>query len=227
MREPFIVLENIKRVYETKKEKVVALNGVTINVYQGDRIAILGRSGSGKSTLINILGCVDGVYEGNYYLDNKSISTLSQQDKAHLRNEYFGYIFQEYELVESLSVFENVCIPLEYNKKIKKQEYHGLVDELLEKVGLLNKKNSLVAHLSGGQRQRVAIARALINRPKIILADEPTSSLDAQTAQEVIDLIVSLLREEDILLFVSHSQFDYAHFNRVLHVEEGKIKEVK
>lgn len=225
MSDSVIVLKKVSKIYRVKNSEVEALHNVDLNVRKGDRILITGQSGSGKSTLINIIGCVDNAYMGNYYFYNQDSKLLKDKDRARVRNEEFGYIFQEYELVESLSVYDNIKIPLEYSKKTKKQEHHQMILDMLNKIGLKHKEKVLVKHLSGGQRQRVAIGRALINNPNIILADEPTSSLDDETADEIIALIFSLLDEKRILILISHQNLNSQLFNRYLQLDNGRIIE--
>lgn len=227
MSETVLLLKDVNRVYKTKVNKVCAVKDVTIKLYPGDRILIKGKSGGGKSTLINILGCIDSAYTGQYLYEDKNMNKLREKEKAQFRNQNCGYIFQEYELIESLNVYENIAIPLQYSKKYSKHEKPEVIREMLKKVGLPDKEKTLVKHLSGGQRQRVAIARALINEPKLILADEATSSLDEDTGNEIMMLILSLLKPDSILIFVGHHVHKEECFQRRFFMEQGELIEEK
>lgn len=227
MSKAILQLKDVKRVYKTSANEVCALKGVTVELYPGDRVLIKGKSGGGKSTLINILGCIDSAYTGKYFYEDQDMKKLKEREKAQFRNQNCGYIFQEYELIESLNVYENVAIPLQYSKKYSKNDKVEIIREMLKKVGLPDKEKTLVKHLSGGQRQRVAIARALINEPKLILADEATSSLDEETGNEIMMLILSLLKPENILIFVGHHVHMEECFQRRFIMEEGSLTEVK
>jgi putative ABC transport system ATP-binding protein len=164
---------------------------------------IIGESGSGKSTLLNIIGLLDRGYEGNYIIGGKNAKEYSNRDQAVMRNKMFGYIFQEYALLESENVYDNVKVPLLYSD-VKRQKFREYIEESLSQVGLKDFMKKKVKYLSGGERQRVAIARALVNKPKVILADEPTGSLDSKNRKQVLDIIYNYLDETRVLIFVTH-----------------------
>lgn len=221
-----IEIKELNKEYKNKIQNVIALKDVSITLYEGDRIYISGKSGAGKSTFINIIGFIDNAYEGSYKYNGVEVKTLKEKEKAKYRNEKFGFIFQEYELIENISVYDNIRIPLEYNNKFKRKEHKDIILNILDKIDLSDKEKIKVKYLSGGQRQRVAIARALINKPSIVIADEATSALDDNTTEEIINLINNLLEENSILIFVSHQKVK-AKFNRYLKIEEGKLTEIK
>lgn len=196
-------LRNVNRIYETDGLRKQALKDITIKISSGDQIMILGASGSGKSTLLNIIGLLDKGYEGQYLIDGIERKTLTEKEQATLRSLLFGYVFQDFVLVENETIFENVRIPLIYST-IEKSKHKAMIETALEGVGLAGMSRKRVKYLSGGERQRVAIARALVNQPKIVIADEPTGSLDQITREQVLDIIYNYLDEDKILLFVTH-----------------------
>ncbi|NLL75290.1 MAG: ABC transporter ATP-binding protein [Erysipelothrix sp.] len=196
-------LRNVNRIYETDGLRKQALKDITIKISSGDQIMILGASGSGKSTLLNIIGLLDKGYEGQYLIDGIERKTLTEKEQATLRSRLFGYVFQDFVLVENETIFENVRIPLIYST-IEKSKHKAMIETALEGVGLAGMSRKRVKYLSGGERQRVAIARALVNQPKIVIADEPTGSLDKITREQVLDIIYNYLDEDKILLFVTH-----------------------
>ncbi len=196
-------LRNVNRIYETDGLRKQALKDITIKISSGDQIMILGASGSGKSTLLNIIGLLDKGYEGQYLIDGVERKTLTEKEQATLRSRLFGYVFQDFVLVENETIFENVRIPLIYST-IEKSKHKAMIETALEGVGLAGMSRKRVKYLSGGERQRVAIARALVNQPKIVIADEPTGSLDQITREQVLDIIYNYLGEDRILLFVTH-----------------------
>lgn len=198
-----LVLENVDRVYTKDGYKTQALSDICVSFQDGDQVMIIGESGSGKSTLLNTIGLLDRGYTGNYYIDGKSAKEYSHKEQALMRNKIFGYIFQEYALLESESVYDNVKVPLLYSD-VKKNMYREYIEESLSQVGLSDMINKKVKYLSGGERQRVAIARALVNKPRVILADEPTGSLDSKNRKQVLDIIYNYLDATKILIFVTH-----------------------
>lgn len=215
-------LQGISKSYNKKTEPLKVLEDINLTVKEGERIIITGASGAGKSTLLNILGLVDNDFEGEYLLDGKSYKKLKEKEISKLRNETFGFIFQEYALIEEDTVFDNVKIPLLYSDE-KRRNYRKRVIEILERVGLQEKIDKKVCLLSGGERQRVAIARALVNNPQIILADEPTSSLDDERAKQIIDIIYNYLDETSILLLVTHDLQRLSGINeKIIRLEKGR-----
>lgn len=221
-----LTLENINRVYTTEDQSVHALKSCTIEFNSGSQYMIVGHSGSGKSTLLNILGLLDTGYSGNYFIDNVSMRKLTHQQKAYYRNKVFGYIFQEYALVEYETVYNNVQIPLLYSSVPTSQHGH-YIDEILQKVGLIDVKNKLVRYLSGGQRQRVAIARSLVNKPSIILADEPTGSLDDKNRAIILDILYDYMDETKILCFVTHDlEKNRRGIQHVIYISDGELSTI-
>jgi len=204
--------------------EVHALKKVNLEIEEGESVAIMGVSGSGKSTLLNILGCMDKATEGEYYLNDVKIDAYSEKKMAALRNECFGFVMQDFALIERRTVFENVMLPLHYSKRYKKGKKER-VEEVLKQVGMLEKKDQLALRLSGGQRQRVAIARALANDAKILLCDEPTGALDQKTGQEIIDIFSELNKKGKTVIIVTHDEKVAASCNRVLRISDGVLVE--
>ncbi len=219
-----IDLNGITKIYKSANMQTTAVADVNLSMAEGDKIIIIGESGAGKSTLLNIIGCIERDYEGKYCLDGTEVRTLKRKKKAQIMNEVFGFVFQEYALVEDDTVYENVKIPLLYGK-VRKSDYRARVKEVLEKVQLEQYIDKKVSEMSGGQRQRVAIARALVNRPSIILADEPTGALDKKTAEEVMDILYEYADEKRILVIVTHDlQRVKREGAKVIKMEHGKIQ---
>lgn len=217
-----IQLNNISKIYGKRDYKVQALNNINLEVEEGEMVAIMGASGSGKSTLLNIIGCLDKQSNGTYHLYGQDISTYTGKEMAKLRNGTFGFIVQDFALIERYSVSKNVELPLYYSdsyKRTKKQR----VDEILEQVGLLEKKSQLVLHLSGGQRQRVAIARALVNNAKILLCDEPTGALDQKTGKDIIHIFKELHERKKTIIIVTHDPNVASFCDRIVTISDGCI----
>lgn len=198
-----IELKNIHKTYNSKSGKTEVFSETSLSVADGEQVIITGESGSGKSTLLNLIGLIDSDFQGEYVLNGKAVSQLNAKEKARLRNETFGFIFQEYALVEEDTVFDNVKIPLLYSST-RKKDYRAKVMEILTFLEMDRYMNKKVRELSGGQRQRVAIARALVNRPGIVLADEPTGSLDERMTNQVMELIYDYIGDTKTLLLVTH-----------------------
>lgn len=202
-----ISLNSINKEYSCGNTKIFAVKNVDLTIESGKSISITGPSGCGKSTLLNIIGQITKPTSGNMTINKKPTREYSKNNLAALRNEFFGYIAQNYLLVEGYTVFENVEIPLLYSKnKISKSKRKKLILKTLNKVGLEEKINEDIKNLSGGQQQRVAIARALINNPKVILADEPTGALDSKTSNEIMELLLTLVAEGKTLVMVTHNK---------------------
>ncbi|MEM5243494.1 ABC transporter ATP-binding protein [Thermoanaerobacter sp. CM-CNRG TB177] len=220
-----IKIENVKKEYISGKKKNLVLKGVNLEINEGEKIAIVGPSGSGKTTLLNIIGLLLPATEGEVYLAGKRASSLKEKERAKLRNKFFGYIFQEFLLVEEDTVFQNIEIPLLYSlTKKTKSEKRKMVEEVLEKVGLEVKINEKVRNLSGGERQRVAIARAIINDPEVILADEPTGSLDAENGEKIVDILESLVDKGKTLLIVTHNEAIAKRCDRIFRIKDGYVE---
>ncbi|MBP5479582.1 MAG: ABC transporter ATP-binding protein [Bacteroidaceae bacterium] len=219
-----IRLENIKKSFATDQIETVALNGVSLEVNEGDFLAIMGPSGCGKSTLLNIMGLLDVPNEGKYYLNNREMSTLNENDRTRLRRGTIGFVFQSFNLIDELNVEENIELPLTY-LGTNKDERKTMVRELLRKLNMGHRATHFPQQLSGGQQQRVAIARAIISKPKIILADEPTGNLDSQNGKEVMELLKQLHEEGTTIVMVTHSQRDALYADRIVNLLDGQIIE--
>ena len=217
-----ITLKNIKKVFKTEEIETWALQNVNLEVKKGEFVAIMGPSGCGKSTLLNILGLLDNPSEGTYMLDSKDVSHMSEDDRTDLRKGRLGFVFQSFNLIDELSVVENVELPLLYMGTPKK-ERRRLVNEVVERVAMSHRAQHFPAQLSGGQQQRVAIARAVISRPQIILADEPTGNLDSKHGKEVMELLKELHNEGTTIIMVTHSQHDANYADRVVNLFDGEI----
>lgn len=218
-----LTLTQIKRTYQSKLYTTHALKGIDLQISPGEKWLIKGESGSGKTTLLNIIGLLDVKYQGTYTIDGQDAQSLSAKQLAHLLNRCFGRVFQEYALLENETVFENVRIPLLYAKpRVRHQKKQ--VEEALDLVGLHGYLNKKVSEMSGGQRQRVSIARAFVNKPQVILADEPTGSLDLRTAQSVMDVFTRYQDGNKTLIIVSHrEEKDIAASARFVYLKDGKI----
>ena len=217
-------LENIKKSFATDQIETVALNGVSLEVNEGDFLAIMGPSGCGKSTLLNIMGLLDVPNEGKYYLNNREVSTLNENDRTRLRRGTIGFVFQSFNLIDELNVEENIELPLTY-LGTNKDERKTMVRELLRKLNMGHRATHFPQQLSGGQQQRVAIARAIISKPKIILADEPTGNLDSQNGKEVMELLKQPHEEGTTIVMVTHSQRDALYADRIVNLLDGQIIE--
>jgi putative ABC transport system ATP-binding protein len=220
MTNTLLSLKNIVKSYQIKSETYEILKGLDIEIKKGDFVAIMGPSGSGKSTLLNIIGCLDSPSSGSYTLEEKNVSGLSQRELAVIRNTYIGFIFQNFNLIPSLSVLDNVLLPSFYLGK----EDQKRAKELLSSMGLSERLSFKPNELSGGQKQRVAIARALMNNPSFLLADEPTGALDSKTGKEIMELIVDLNKKEGkTILMVTHDPIIAERAHRIIRLQDGKI----
>lgn len=218
-------IQNLTKIYgRNKSSQVKALNGINLTVLPGEMIALVGASGSGKSTLLNILGLLDVQTSGEYFIDGVSIKSISEKQQAELRNKKFGFIMQDFALIEKYTVKQNLEIPCHYSKnKISKKEREKRIDLLLETFGLLNKKYAYTNNLSGGQRQRVAIARALFNNPDIILADEPTGALDTKNKSEIINTLKRLNEKGKTIIVVTHDRKVASSCDKIYTMEDGRF----
>jgi len=217
-----IEIKNISKTYTIGNQKLCALDNVSLIINDGEFVSIVGPSGSGKSTLVNIIGCLDTPSEGNYILDNKAVEKLGDADLAEIRNEKLGFIFQKYNLIPTLNVYENVEIPLIYMGK-NSVERNEKITAALEQVGILNRIHHKPAELSGGQQQRVAIARALVTNPSVLLADEPTGSLDSKTGKEIIEILKKLNKAGKTIVLITHDPYIAQEADRRIHIKDGRI----
>jgi putative ABC transport system ATP-binding protein len=221
---PLIQLERIHKIYSSGDVEMHALRGVSMNIYSGEFVAIMGTSGSGKSTMMNILGCLDRPTRGSYLLDGEDISQLEKDERADIRNRKIGFVFQGFNLLSRTSALENVELPLLY-ANVATEERRQRALKALQAVGLAGREESRPNQLSGGQQQRVAIARALVNQPALILADEPTGNLDSRTSAEVMALFQKLNHEHGITVVLVTHEPDIAEYtDRVVVFKDGKIR---
>ena len=220
-----IDIKDLCKVYLVGDERVRALDHATLHIYPKEFVSIIGPSGSGKSTLMNIIGCLDVADAGSYLLDNLPIEAYSENDLAKIRNQKIGFVFQQFNLIPKLTAWENVELPLIY-QKVKRSERQTRVKAALERVGLANRAQHLPTELSGGQQQRVAIARAIVTNPKLILADEPTGALDSKTGQEIIDIFHELHKQGNTIVLITHDSNVARQAERSIHILDGQITEV-
>ncbi|WP_299073962.1 ABC transporter ATP-binding protein [uncultured Paraglaciecola sp.] len=218
-----LVIDNITKTYQMGEQQVRALKGVSLQIRQGEYVAIMGPSGSGKSTLMNMIGCLDVPTSGTYMLEGESVGEMSEDQLAAIRNEKIGFVFQTFNLVPRVSVFNNVELPLIY-KGVRKSQRKKIVDEVIESVGLTSHKNHKPNELSGGQRQRVAIARALVCNPSIILADEPTGNLDTETGDDIMMLMDELHEKGNTIVLVTHEDDIAEYAQRVVRLRDGVLE---
>lgn len=219
-----IRLDDVKRNFIVGDETVHALRGVSFQIYEGEFVTIMGTSGSGKSTLLNQLGCLDTPTSGDYFLDGVSVRTMSKRQRARLRNNKIGFVFQNYNLLPKTTAVENVELPLMYNKKFNAHQRREAAVKALEAVGLGDRLYHKSNQMSGGQMQRVAIARALVNDPAVILADEATGNLDTRTSFEVLVLFQKLYAEGRTIIFVTHNPEISHYSSRNITLRDGNIK---
>ncbi|EXJ23933.1 ABC transporter ATP-binding protein [Alkalibacterium sp. AK22] len=219
-----IKLKKIQKAYKAEDDWIPVLKDIDLTVEQGDFLAIMGPSGSGKSTLLNLIGFVDKAYRGDYLLDGEKVMSKGDQDLSQLRNERVGFVFQQFNLIETLTVAENVELPLLYAGWTQK-ETKVRVSELLTKLGIGDKEDKYPKQLSGGQQQRAAIARAIINEPDFILADEPTGALDTRTSEDIMHVFQQLNIEGVTIVLVTHDPSTVDYCNRVVHMQDGLLTE--
>jgi putative ABC transport system ATP-binding protein len=215
---------DLARSYQMGEEEVHALSGVTLEIEKGDYVAIMGPSGSGKSTLMNLLGCLDTATSGEYWLNEQAVSSLSDDELARVRNKEVGFVFQTFHLLPRYTALENVQLPLVYSN-VDPEERLQRAKQALQEVDLTDRMQHRPNELSGGQRQRVAVARALINRPSILLADEPTGNLDSNTGKEILALFDKLHRSGNTIILVTHDADVASHARRVIRLRDGRIEE--
>ncbi|TDS55332.1 putative ABC transport system ATP-binding protein [Myroides indicus] len=223
MTDIIINIKEIKRDFKLGSEIVKVLKGVNLQIKKGDYVALMGPSGSGKSTLMNILGCLDTPTSGSYILNKNDVSRLNDDQLAEIRNRDIGFVFQTFNLLPRTTALDNVALPMIYAGK-SKIERQNRASEVLDQVGLADRKDHHPNQLSGGQRQRVAIARALVNQPSIILADEPTGNLDTKTSVEIMALFNHIHAEGNTVILVTHEEDIAAHAHRIIRLRDGIIE---
>ena len=219
-----IKLENIEKIFRTEEVETVALNSVSLEVKQGEFVAVMGPSGCGKSTLLNILGLLDNPTNGTYVLDGENVGQLKESQRTRVRKGQIGFVFQSFNLIDELNVEENVELPLTY-LGVPKNERRQRVEEVLRRMAISHRAHHFPQQLSGGQQQRVAIARAVVCRPKLILADEPTGNLDSKNGIEVMQLLTQLNADGCTIVMVTHSQRDAGYAQRIVNMLDGQIVE--
>ena len=220
-----IKLDNIQKYYKVGKEKLHILKSLSLEIEEGEFIMIMGKSGSGKTTLLNVLGFLDKIDEGQYIFNDTDVSTLSENKRSEYRARYAGFVFQQFNLIDTINVYQNIEVPLIYAGVKDKNKRKELIYEKLDQVGLTDKALSSPNHLSGGQKQRVAIARALVNSPKIIFADEPTGALDSDTGRDIMELLSDLNKTGTTIIMVTHDQDMTKYASRVITLKDGAFVE--
>jgi putative ABC transport system ATP-binding protein len=219
-----IQLQNIKKVFRTEEIDTWALREVSLEVKNGEFVSIMGPSGCGKTTLLNIMGLLDTPTEGTYMLDGKDVSQLSERERTNIRKGVIGFVFQSFNLIDELDVYENIELPLLY-MGVPAKERKKRVTEILDRMAMSHRRKHFPCQLSGGQQQRVAVARAVVSNPKIILADEPTGNLDSKNSKEVMDLLLQLHEQGTTIVMVTHSQHNASYADRIINLFDGQIVE--
>lgn len=226
MSEIMISLKDIKKIYKSMGDEVQALKSVSLDIMKGESVSVMGHSGSGKSTLLSIMGALNPPTSGIIEIDGIEIYKLSQERLADFRREYLGFVFQQFQLIPYLTAHENVMLPLTTTKRSNKEK-REMAELVLERVGLKNKMNRLPNQLSGGEQERVAIARAIVNEPPLILADEPTGSLDTKTGDEIMELFQKLNQEGLTVLMVTHNPDNTKYLGRTIVMKDGRLTDEK
>lgn len=221
--EPLVEVRDMCKIYNPGENEVRALDHVSLTIYQGEFVGIIGHSGSGKSTLMNMLGCLDVPTSGSYFLNGKDVSHMSDDELSDIRNVEIGFIFQGFNLIPNLTAQENVELPLIY-RGVGKKEREALARESLEMVGLAHRMDHKPSEMSGGQQQRVAIARAIAAKPPVILADEPTGNLDSRSTQEIMNILKDLHKDGRTVILITHDDEIAAQVRRVIRIKDGKVE---
>lgn len=223
--EPIVKIQNVVKTYQLGETEVKALRGLNLTLFKGEFTALIGASGSGKSTLLNLIGCLDEPDQGVVEIEGKDISKMSELERSHLRNRRVGFIFQSFNLIPVLTVFENIELPLIVQHELSAEERKRRVEQAINDVGLQKFRDYLPNKLSGGQRQRVAIARALVTEPALILADEPTANLDSDTTHKIIDLLLEINQKRHVtFFFCTHDEKLMGRVGRVVRIADGQIE---
>lgn len=220
--EPIIQLQDIIKLYSADDNETQVLNHVTLNIHEGEFVCIMGPSGCGKTTLLNIAGLLDVPTKGNVLFQGEEVSSISSKRRAELRRANIGFVFQSFNLIDDLTVFENIELPLVY-QHVAPNERKFRVDKIMDRLQLSHKKNAFPSQISGGLQQRVAVARAVVSQPKLILADEPTGNLDSERGREVMELLTNLNEMGTTILMVTHSTAASDYASRVIHLFDGQI----
>ena len=215
-------IENLSKTFRTEEVETIALNKISFEIQSGEFVAIMGPSGCGKSTLLNILGLLDNPTDGKYFLLDKEVGHLKEKERTQFRKGNIGFVFQSFNLIDELNIYENVELPLSY-LKIKSSDRKEKVDEILKRMNISHRANHFPQQLSGGQQQRVAIARAVVASPKLILADEPTGNLDSKNGAEVMALLTELNKEGTTIIIVTHSKHDASFAHRTINLFDGQL----
>lgn len=218
-----INLNNLNKYYKVGKEKFHVLKSLNLDIKSGDFVMIMGKSGSGKTTLLNVLAFLDKFDDGDYIFNSKNVNTLNENQRSEFRNKYMGFIFQQFNLIETLDVYQNVELPLLYDGAMKKTQRDEIVKEKLEAVGLANKIHQMPLQLSGGQQQRIAIARSLVNNPEVIFADEPTGALDSETSKEIMTILKDLNSQGKTIIMVTHDTDLTSYATKVVNLKDGVL----
>jgi len=216
-----IKITDMEKIYRTEEVETVALNKMNLEVNEREFVAIMGPSGCGKSTLLNILGMLDEPTSGSFLFNDIEVSKFSENKRSDLRKANIGFVFQSFNLIDELTVFENVELPLVYNN-VKSSDRKVLVEKALEQVQMMHRRNHFPSQLSGGQQQRAAVARAVVNNPKLILADEPTGNLDSHNGAEVMQMLTELNEKGTTIIMVTHSVHDSRYAHRIVHMLDGR-----
>jgi putative ABC transport system ATP-binding protein len=220
-----IKIRDLKKQFENDEVVTKVLHGLSFNIEKGEFVAIMGPSGSGKSTLMHIIGLLDHITGGEYHLDGKDVTKLSDDELARLRNEKIGFVFQAFNLLPRTTVLDNVELPLAYSKKhMSTKEMEKRASDVLESVGLGHRLNYFTNQISGGEKQRVAIARALVNKPSVIFADEPTGNLDSKSGVQVMEILQKLNQDGNTIILVTHETYTAEHAKRIIKVRDGLIE---
>jgi len=217
-----IKFKELTKLYTTDEVETTALNSIDLEIQEGEFVAVMGPSGCGKSTLLNIVGLLDNPTDGEYWFGEHEVSKFSERQRAQLRKGSIGFVFQSFNLIDELTVFENVELPLLY-LKVPSKERKEKVEAVLERMNIMHRRNHFPQQLSGGQQQRVAVARAIVARPKLILADEPTGNLDSTNGEEVMKLLAQLNEEGTTIVMVTHSPYDANYAHRIINLFDGKV----
>jgi putative ABC transport system ATP-binding protein len=217
-----IKVSNLEKIYRTEEVETVALNNISFEIKEGEFVAIMGPSGCGKSTLLNIIGLLDDLDSGSFLFNGTEVANFRERQRAEMRKHNIGFVFQSFNLIDELTVFENVELPLIYTG-VGTSERKKIVDEVLDKIQIAHRRNHYPQQLSGGQQQRVAVARAVVNKPRLILADEPTGNLDSRNGNEVMQLLTDLNEQGTTIIMVTHSEHDARYTHRIINMLDGQI----